>query len=105
MTPTKATDGLTPRRSMNKFFRYSSIIVLLLFGCLNLALNASQRMGFMIQAPMALPPGAYDIEQLGKGWHTFRLKLGGKDHLFLRRLYSNEESTESLSEINDTAPE
>jgi hypothetical protein len=54
---------------------------------------------------MALPLGAHDIEQLGKGWQTFRLKLGGKDHLFLRRLYSNEESTESLSEIDDTKPE
>jgi hypothetical protein len=88
---------------MNKLFLNSAIVVLLLFGCLNLVLNLSQRMGYMVQPPVTLPPGAHDVEQLGKGWHTFRLKLSGKDHLFLRRIYSNQESTESLSEIADSS--
>lgn len=90
---------------MSKFFLRSAIMMLLVFGCFNLALNASQRMGYMIQAPVALPPGAFDIRQLGEGWHTFRLNIGGKDHLFLRRLYANDVNTESLSEIADSAPE
>jgi hypothetical protein len=97
--------AITTRRPMSKFFLHSAIVLLLVFGCLNLVLNASQRMGYMAHAAVTLPPGAFDIEQLGEGWHTFRLKLGGKDHLFLRRLYANDVSTESLSEIADSVPE
>lgn len=78
-----------------------AVALLLLFGCCNFVLNFTQRIGYTIRAPLALPPGAYDIREIGEGWHTFRLNIGGKDRLFLRRLYPNYENTESLSEIVD----
>jgi hypothetical protein len=94
--------AFTPRRVMSKLFLILAIVLLLFFGCLNLALNAHAADVATSSKPRWLSHrGAHDIEQLGAGWHTFRLKLGGRDHLFLRRLYSNEETTESLSEIDD----
>jgi hypothetical protein len=90
---------------VHRAFRHTAVIVLLLFCGSNFVLNITQRIGYTIRAPLALPPGAHDVHEIGEGWHTFRLRIGGRERLFLRRLYPNYENTESLSEIVDPLPE
>jgi hypothetical protein len=63
--------------------------------------NKSFNPGNDIALEEMFPPGAYDFEHLGNGWHTFKLKIFDKERKFLwRRLSFGNASTEVLTEIN-----